>query len=54
MPMTTRATTFASSALPRRGTARKVPVIVLCRYSEPTCMTPMVSSSRYPTPSPAV
>ena len=36
----------APSPAPAAGCARKVLVIVLWRYSEPICMTPMVSVSR--------
>ena len=43
---TTRATTLASIAHSRRGTARKVAVIVWWRYSDPIWITPIVSISR--------
>ena len=45
-PITSSAITLASITRARRGVARKVPVIVLWRYSDPIWMTPMVSSSR--------
>ena len=38
--------TLAPMTLARLGVPRKVLVMVLWRYSEPICMTPMVSVSR--------
>ena len=45
-PIPSSATTLASIACSRLGVARKVPEIVLWRYSEPIWSTPIVSSSR--------
>ena len=39
-------TTLATMTRTRRGVARKVLVIVLCRYSAPMAMTPMASVMR--------